>query len=104
MMTEATEAPEAPHRLAGTHPAREAFADCSGIYERITRGISIFNDTLRGWGYHLDHEGMMDFNVWGGGTRLSIYDYCGRKFGCAYFEWEWVGDGWEVLGRIGKHA
>jgi len=95
---------ESSGRLAGTHPAREAFADCSGIYDRVTEGVHTFDDILQGWGYHLDREGMMDLHPIPGGARILVYDDSGRKFGCAYFEWRWIGDGWEVLGRIGKHV
>lgn len=102
--TATIESLESSGRLSGTHPAREAFAGCSGIYDRVTEGLSAFNDVLQGWGFYLDREGLMGFNIWSSGTRLRIYDEYGRKFGCAYFEWQWVVDGWEVLGRIGKHA
>ena len=93
-----------PKRLASTHEARQAFADCNGLYYSASEGLSAFNDVLKGWGFHLDHEDLLNRSYWDNASRVHIYDDQGNEFGYAYFEWDYVGDRVEVRGRIGQHA
>ena len=68
-------------KIPKDHPIRELFAECSGKFDYVDDAFSAFNDILNGYGFHLDHAGMSDYNFGMLGTTILIYDNCGENHG-----------------------